>query len=99
MSDDCLPKQLLFAWLYQHHPPHGEIFAGMTSDIKSLHNDEAGCYMYWHNSDAGCGSSVSNKTQEGRFVMVVSTVLVASRIKARHTAVAVLSHDDVQQAM
>ena len=55
--------------------------------------------MYWHNSDAGCGSSVSSKTQEGRLVMVVSTVLVASRIKARHTALAVLSHDDEQQAM
>ena len=89
-------------WLSQHCPPHEENLCWddkVRCNIKSLHNDEASCYMYWHNSDTGCGLSVSSKTQEGRFVMVASTVLVDPRIKARQTAVAVFSHDVMQQAI
>ena len=68
MNDDHLPKQLLFEWLPQCHPPQGVKLYWhdkVRCDLRTFHTDEAEWYALaqdkqeWHRVCKG-GSSVSS---------------------------------------
>jgi len=54
MSDQHLPKQLLFGWLPQSRPPHGVKLRWrdkVRRDLKHFHIDEHGWYVVAQNRD------------------------------------------------
>ena len=75
MNDNHIPKQLLFGWLPQRHPPHGVKLCWrdeVRRHLRTFHVDEAGWYVLaqdrqeWHRVCKG-GSSVSSTARNGRF--------------------------------
>ena len=44
MCDHCLPRQMLFGWLPQCHPPHGvklHLWDRVRQNLKRFHIDES----------------------------------------------------------